>query len=170
MQIILTSAKIMNAAADVAVPFATQPAFETEANELALSLTSWSVAELMQAFQCSESIAHDNQQRFQSFFNDDEKMPALLAYNGHAYKYLQASSFSEADFRFAQSHLFITSFLYGLLRPSDKIHPYRMEAKVHLHAAEDQNMFAFWRSRLTDALIEAVKKDDGVLIHLATEE
>ena len=45
-----------------------------------------------------------------------------------------------------------------------------MEAKVHLHAAEDQNMFAFWRSRLTDALIEAVKKDDGVLIHLATEE
>ncbi len=81
MQIILTSAKIMNAAADVAVPFVTQPAFETEANELALSIASWSVAELMQAFQCSESLAHDNQQRFQSFFNAAEKLPAILAYH-----------------------------------------------------------------------------------------
>ena len=47
----------MNAAADVAVPFATQPAFETEANELALSIASWSVAELMQAFQRSRKAA-----------------------------------------------------------------------------------------------------------------
>ena len=170
MQIILASAKNMNAKTAVKVPIETQPVYEATAERFALEMSSWPVETLAEAFHCSMSIALENRLRFQSFFNDDEKMPALLAYNGHAYKYLQASSFSEADFRFAQSHLFITSFLYGLLRPSDKIHPYRMEAKVHLHAAEDQNMFAFWRSRLTDALIEAVKKDDGVLIHLATEE
>ena len=102
----------MNAAADVAVPFATQPAFESEANELALSLTSWSVAELMQAFQCSESIAHDNQQRFQSFFNAAEKLPAILAYHGEAYKHLHAETFTSAQFQQAQCHLFITSFLF----------------------------------------------------------
>jgi hypothetical protein len=32
------------------------------------------------------------------------------------------------------------------------------------------DMFGFWKNRLTDNLIDAVKADDGVLIHLATEE
>ena len=31
-------------------------------------------------------------------------------------------------------------------------------------------MFGFWKNRLTDMLIDAVKADDGTLIHLATEE
>ncbi|WP_277072326.1 YaaA family protein [Segatella oulorum] len=170
MQIILTSAKIMNAAADVAVPFATQPAFETEANELALSLASWSVAELMQAFQCSESLAHDNQQRFQSFFNAAEKLPAILAYHGEAYKHLRAETFTSAQFQQAQRHLFIISLLYGLLRPLDLIHPYRMEGNVRLPATQGQTLFAFWREQLTDVLIHAVQADDGVLVHLASAE
>ena len=125
MQIILASAKIMNAKTAVKVPIETQPVYEATAERFALEMSSWSVEMLAEAFHCSMSIALENRLRFQSFFNDNEKMSALLAYNGHAYKYLQASSFSEADFRFAQSHLFITSFLYGLLCPSDKIHPYR---------------------------------------------
>ncbi|MBQ2196519.1 MAG: YaaA family protein, partial [Prevotella sp.] len=66
--------------------------------------------------------------------------------------------------------LWITSFLYGLLRPLDAILPYRMEGYVELPSGEGQNMFAFWKRRLTDILIDAVKSDDGVLIHLATEE
>ena len=52
----------------------------------------------------------------------------------------------------------------------DAILPYRMEGHVELPSGEGQNMFAFWKSRLTDILIDAVKADDGVLIHLATEE
>ena len=31
-------------------------------------------------------------------------------------------------------------------------------------------MFAYWKPFLTDILIEAVKADDGILVHLATEE
>ena len=31
-------------------------------------------------------------------------------------------------------------------------------------------MFGFWKSRLTDVLVDAVKADGGILIHLATEE
>lgn len=45
-----------------------------------------------------------------------------------------------------------------------------MEGYVELPSGEGQNMFAFWKRRLTDILIDAVKSDDGVLIHLATEE
>ena len=45
-----------------------------------------------------------------------------------------------------------------------------MEGHVELPSGEGQNMFGFWKNRLTDNLIDAVKADDGVLIHLATEE
>ena len=45
-----------------------------------------------------------------------------------------------------------------------------MEGDVELPSGEGQNMFGFWKSRLTDVLIEAVKADGGTLIHLATEE
>ena len=41
---------------------------------------------------------------------------------------------------------------------------------MELPSGEGQNMFAFWKSRLTDMLIDAVKADGGTLVHLATEE
>ena len=41
--------------------------------------------------------------------------------------------------------------------------PYRMEGHVELPSGEEQNMFGFWKNRLTDILIDAVKADDGIL-------
>jgi cytoplasmic iron level regulating protein YaaA (DUF328/UPF0246 family) len=45
-----------------------------------------------------------------------------------------------------------------------------MEGNVKLPSGEGQNLFGFWKNRLTDILIEAVKADGGTLVHLATEE
>ena len=45
-----------------------------------------------------------------------------------------------------------------------------MEGHVELPSGAGQDMFGFWKSRLTDVLIDAVKADDGILIHLSTEE
>ena len=82
----------------------------------------------------------------------------------------KAETLTADDLNYSQGKLWITSFLYGLLRPLDAILPYRIEGHVELPSGEGQNMFGFWKSRLTDVLIEAVKADDGILIHLATEE
>ena len=97
-------------------------------------------------------------------------MPALLAYNGQAYKHLKASTLSQNALDFGQEHLWITCFLYGLLRPMDGIVPYRMEHCVTLEATYNKPINQFWKDKLTDILIESVKKDDGILIHLSTEE
>ena len=102
--------------------------------------------------------------------DDAPKLPAILAYHGQAYKHLKAETLNVDDLNYSQGRLWITSFLYGLLRPLDAILPYRMEGNVELPSGEGQNMFGFWKSRLTDVLIEAVKADGGTLIHLATEE
>lgn len=170
MQILLASAKIMNSETSLAVPTHTHPKFFDQAQSFALELSNYSVEELAQKLGCSTKIALENKLRYQDFLNTNAYLPAILAYYGQAYKCLKAQNFTDEDFRYANDHLFISSFLYGLLRPLDDIHPYRLEGKIVLNAANDQNIFAYWKPFLTDILIHAVKNDDGILVHLATAE
>jgi len=148
----------------------TTPYFIGEAESFVRDLMQYPEDTLQQIFGCSRAIAAQNRLRYLQFFDEAPLMPAILAYHGQAYKHLKAETLTDDDLHFAQDHLWITSFLYGLLRPMDGIHPYRLEGHVELPSAKGQNMFGFWKGRLTDILIDAVKADDGILIHLATEE
>lgn len=170
MQILLANAKIMNRKATTTVPTTTQPRFHHEAEIFARELGALSVEELAIVLNCNQKIAAENLLRFQSFAVSDEYIPAILAYNGQAYKYLRAAEFDTTDFTFAQQHLFILSFLYGMLQPLDLIHPYRLEERCQLTATGDKSLADFWKERLTDVLINTAKADDGILVHLATEE
>ena len=171
MQILLASAKIMHdvlkTAPDVEL---SAPLFAYEAEAFARDMAQYSTDTIAEMLGCSLQIAGQNKLRFMCFFEETKKMPAILAYHGQAYKHLKAETLTEKDLNYAQEHLWITSFLYGLLRPLDGIFPYRMEGSVELPSGAGENMFGFWKSRLTDVLINAVKDDDGVLVHLATEE
>lgn len=146
------------------------PRFANEAETFACEMAQYSTEQLAEIFGCSQQIATQNKLRFMRFFEENTKIPAILAYHGQAYKHLKAELLSEKDLIYAQNHLWITSFLYGLLRPLDAILPYRMEGNIELPSGTGVNMFGFWKSRLTDVLIDAVKTDDGILVHLATEE
>ena len=171
MQILLASAKIMNDRTEVAVGEGSVPMFDGDAVRMAAEMGALPVGEIATRLHCNTKIALQNKMRYVSFVADDEKLPAVLAYYGQAYKYLKAATFSDDDFRFAQRHLWMTSFLYGLLRPLDRIHPYRMEGGVKMDCARPAtDLFAYWRPRLTDVLIDSVKADDGMLVHLATAE
>ena len=167
MQILLACAKIMNDTTETKTPLVTEPKFLKEAEHFALLMSQRSVEELMDMFQCSRQLAIDNKLRYDSFFTEEDRLPAILAYYGQAYKCLDASTLNNDAFLFAQQHLWVTSFLYGLLRPLDMIHPYRMEGKV---VVEGKTMFRHWKPLLTDLLIDSVRSDDGILVHLATEE
>ena len=181
MQIILASAKIMNdrlkSVPDINL---STPRFQNEAEAFARDMAQYSAETIAEMLGCSQQIAVQNKLRFMQFFDEKPKLPAILAYHGQAYKHLQAETLTVDDLNYSQGRLWITSFLYGLLRPLDGILPYRMEGNVvidkvaslveELPSGEGQNMFGFWKSRLTDMLINSVKSDDGILIHLATEE
>ncbi len=167
MQILLANAKIMFEQVDRA-PLTT-PLFQQIANELAIEMASLDTDELAVQLDCSRKLAAENGIRYREFFTK-KKMPAILAYNGQAYKHLKAQSLSPEALEFGQEHLWITCFLYGLLRPMDGIVPYRMEHTVRLEATQGQPIHQYWKDKLTDVLIESVKADDGILIHLSTEE
>ena len=167
MQILLANAKIMFDKAE-RKPLST-PLFQSTANSLAAEMAMMDVEELARQLDCSPKIAAENWKRYQDFAVA-EKLPAILAYDGQAYKHLRAKTLSDEALAFAQEHLWITCFLYGLLRPMDGIVPYRMEHCVTLEATGDKPVNQFWRDKLTDVLIGSVKADDGILIHLSTEE
>ena len=78
--------------------------------------------------------------------------------------------FSEDDFRYAQEHMRITSFLYGLLRPLDGIKPYRMEGDIRLPERGGMTMFDYWKPLLTDYFIADIKRQGGILVNLASGE
>ena len=183
MQIILASAKIMNdrsatkgdacqskkvkSSPDISL---SSPRFQNESDCFARDMIQYSVETIAEMLGCSQQIASQNRLRFMRFFEDAHKLPAILAYHGQAYKHLKAETLNVDDLNFSQRKLWITSFLYGLLRPLDAILPYRMEGNVELPSGDGQNLYCFWKSRLTDILIDTVKSDDGILVHLATEE
>ena len=145
MQILLASAKIMNdrsatkgdacQSKKVSVhPDITlsTPAFGKEAESFARDMAQYSTETIAEMLGCNLQIATQNQSRFMRFFEEMESLPAILAYHGQAYKHLKAETLKAEDLQFAQQKLWITSFLYGLLRPLDGILPYRMEGHICL--------------------------------------
>lgn len=131
MQILLANAKIMNGKAEK--ESLSTPLFQSVANELAAEMALMDIDELARQLDCSRSLVAENWRRYQHF-SCAATMPATLAYNGQAYKHLKAGTLSDDALSFGQKHLWITCFLYGLLRPMDGIVPYRMEHSVNLQA------------------------------------
>ena len=135
MQILLANAKIMFEKAGRKP--SSIPAFQSVADTLAAEMAQMDVEELSRQLDCSRKLAAENWKRYQDFAFA-EKIPAILAYNGQAYKHLRASTLSDQALSYAQQHLWITCFLYGLLRPLDGIVPYRMEHCVSLETTNDK--------------------------------
>ncbi len=169
MQILLSCAKTMTADSPVAVPYLSTPRFENEAAGLALQLASLTTDDLASLLRVNRRIAAENRRRYQ-LFHGETPLAALTAYTGIVFKHIDPASFSPEDFEYAQQHLHITSFLYGLLRPLDAIRTYRLEGDARLPANDDAPLFDYWQKRLTGLLLERVKADDSILVNLASSE
>ena len=86
------------------------------------------------------------------------------------WKRVHGKDFTEEDWKYAQQHLFITSFLYGLLRPLDLIKIYLLEGDVRMPEHGEITMFEYWRTLLTEYFITEIKKQGNLLINLASAE
>ncbi len=168
MQILLSCAKTMAEQSSVPTPRTTVPAHLAEARQLAAELATLPTDELARLLRVNRRIAAENHLRYRRFHDSDTA--ALAAYTGIVFKRIDPAGFSAADFEYAQQHLNITSFLYGLLRPLDAIRPYRLEGDAVLPGHDEQTVFAYWHERLTDALIDKIRYDDGILVNLASGE
>lgn len=171
MQILLSCAKTMSLSSKVQPPYTTEPRFLRQASDIAFQMTRFSVEELEQVLHVKPALALENFHRYQAFHGaDTPAQAALLAYTGIVFKKLAPSDFTAGDFEYAQQHLRLTSFCYGLLRPLDKIRLYRLEGGVRLPDLEGATLFDFWSGILTGTLLDDIRQAGGVLCNLASDE
>lgn len=171
MQILLSCAKTMADNSPLQTPRTTVPLYDAEAAGLAGRLATLSTDQLAGLLKVNRTIAAENRRRYSRFHGGaDTQLPALLAYTGIVFKHIAPQDFTTADFEYAQEHLTITSFLYGLLRPLDAIRSYRLEGDVVLPGSDGQSVFRYWQGRLTEEFIKKIRRDDGILLNLASNE
>lgn len=124
---------------------------------------------LRKALSLNAKQLSEARQHWQSLVGGElEPRRAMELYSGMVFRKLGAKTLDSDAWAWADEHLGICSFVYGLLRPSDGIVPYRMEGTMRLGSG--QSVFEYHRDRLTPLLIEAVKRSGGVLLYLASEE
>jgi cytoplasmic iron level regulating protein YaaA (DUF328/UPF0246 family) len=146
------------------------PDFVADANTLAKHARKLSVSDLRAMMKISEDLATLNRERFQAFSeapDDRVTKQAAFAFAGDTYTGLQANSLSSDDLDYAQDHLRILSGLYGVLRPLDRIQPYRLEMGRKLATKSGNTLYAFWDDRIGAALDDV---SDGVIVNLASNE
>jgi cytoplasmic iron level regulating protein YaaA (DUF328/UPF0246 family) len=174
MLFVLSPAKTLDYDTPPATSRHTAPDFIEDAAELISILRAKSPAEIAELMSLSDSLAALNVARYGSWstrFTADNSKQAVLAFNGDVYEGLDAPSLDEAGLGYLQDHLRILSGLYGVLRPLDRMQPYRLEMGTRLANARGKDLYAFWGDLVADALnAEIEKQGHQVLINLASEE
>ncbi|MFI3279432.1 MAG: peroxide stress protein YaaA [Rikenellaceae bacterium] len=168
---LISPAKTMNSREEYKQNFdSSQPRFLEQSGYIVSLMVQYSSAELSEIFKISAPIAQQLKSRFLSLVSASQQdtLPSVESYDGVVYKHFKRE-FTEAESRYLQQHLRISSLLYGLLRPFDQIKPYRMEGFVRL-SGSDKRVDQFWRDHQTQTLIEDVKGQGGVLLYLASKE
>lgn len=172
MKIVLSPAKTLDYESELPTNKTTQPRFLAEAETLNNELAQKSKDELKDLMDISQDLANLNYERYQKFstpFNKDNARPCIYAFDGSAYKELDAYSIDEDHIGFLQDSLRILSGMYGLLRPLDLMQPYRLEMGTKLQINGHDRLYDFWDGRLTQALNDELNEDE-LFVNLASKE
>lgn len=172
MLIVLSPAKSLDL--DTPAPSAerTLPAFADRAAQLIGVLRDLSPGQVGDLMHISDQLASLNVARYASWTLDHaEGYQAVMAFNGDVYAGFDARSLDPQALAFTQRHVRILSGLYGLLRPLDLIHPYRLEMGTKLANPGGKDLYTFWGETITRALnAELAATGASALVNLASEE
>jgi cytoplasmic iron level regulating protein YaaA (DUF328/UPF0246 family) len=152
----------------------TLPEFLPQAEQLLHQLRSLSSDELADLMHLSVPLAERTRAQFQSLNVKNLPVtgsPALLTFSGVVFQGIDARNCNSADLVFAQQHLRILSGLYGILRPLDRIMPYRLEMGTPLANERGTTLYAYWSELVTEHLNRALAGEQHpMLINLASSE
>lgn len=174
MLIVLSPAKSLDYDTPPHVEAATEPRFVPQSTELIDTLRQKSPQDIAALMDLSDKLALLNVERYASWspqFTPANSKQAALAFDGDVYDGLSARTLSAEDLAWAQDHIRILSGLYGVLRPLDRMQPYRLEMGTALPNAGGRDLYAFWGSRIAASLNADFGEDpQPVLVNLASEE
>jgi cytoplasmic iron level regulating protein YaaA (DUF328/UPF0246 family) len=152
----------------------TRALFTRQSAELIGVLRKKSLQQVAQLMDLSDRLAALNVARYQAWsprFTARNSKQAVLAFNGDVYDGLSAKTLEPGDLEWAQDHVCILSGLYGVLRPLDRMQPYRLEMGTSLAVGASRNLYEFWGSRIAEYLNRRLAADKTpVVVNLASQE
>ena len=132
----------------------TEPRFKAEASELRVWLQSLDKESIGSMMKLKGDLLDSTVEQIH------KKRPQSLAmmdvYQGVAFDALDLNSLSEDELLFAQKHLRVLSAYWGMLRPLDKIHNYRLDFTMH---HKDIHLLKLWK----DKIVRELERDDWIL-------
>lgn len=174
MLIVLSPAKTLDYESPVPTDEHTRPAFIPQAAELIELLRQLSPRQIGSLMDISDPLAALNAARYADWstrFTQSNSRQAVFAFDGDVYDGLAARSMKPAEVQWVQEHVRILSGLYGVLRPLDRMQPYRLEMGTRLANARGRDLYAWWGEEVTDALVAQIRRNKAQsLVNLASEE
>ena len=174
MLIVISPAKTLDFDTQPVTQQYSQPEMLNQSESLINILTTKSPADIESLMKISPKLSELNVERYHNWskpFKPSNAKQAVLAFKGDVYTGLDAETFSEDDFTYAQEHLRILSGLYGVLKPLDLMQAYRLEMGIRLENPKGKNLYDFWGSDITkkiNAQLSEINSD--VLLNLASNE
>lgn len=172
MKIITSPAKLMNVSYKTDSLKHTTPNFIKEASLIQSYLKEKSPQFLSELMEISAKLADENWQRNQNWNanpSKEESAMALFTFTGEVYRGLDAKTLDSNAIDYLQENYRMLSGLYGLLRPSDVIMPYRLEMGRNFEFEHYKNLYEFWREKITAQLNSELKSND-IILNLASNE
>ncbi|RTL19295.1 MAG: peroxide stress protein YaaA [Burkholderiales bacterium] len=152
----------------------TRPQFLADTAALIDVLRGHSVEQVRALMDLSEPLAQLNVERYAAWsprFTERNSKPAVLAFNGDVYDGLDAKTLSTEDLAWAQQHVRMLSGLYGILRPLDRMQPYRLEMGTRLATPAGASLYDYWGDRLAEHLNQLARGEKApVIVNLASQE
>ena len=156
---------------------ATQPHFESPKGpsvELIKLLREKSPQQISELMRLSDKLSALNVARYAAWrpkSTEQNARQAAFAFDGDVYGGFDARSLTPAQLDWAQDHVCILSGLYGVLRPLDRLQPYRLEMGTALANRHGKDLYAFWGARIAEHLNERLAADrTPVVINAASQE
>jgi len=146
--------------------------FSEKASKIVKTLKPYSQKDLSKLMNISDKLAELNwirNQEYKTPFLPKESKQALFAFDGDVYSGIDAKNLNNGQINFLQNHLRILSGQYGLLKPLDKIMPYRLEMGAKLSIDGHKNLYDFWGNSITEKLNDENTPNDYI-INLASNE
>jgi len=174
MLLLLSPAKSLDFATPVADIAPTEPLFVRQAAQLIALLRKKKVADIASLMDLSEELSRVNFARYKAWRRapaPQATRAAVLAFDGDVYGGLNARDLGPADLDWAQDHVCILSGLYGVLRPLDRMQPYRLEMSTRLPNPHGDNLYRFWGGRIAEYLNQRLASEAApIVVNLASQE
>ncbi|WP_242092978.1 peroxide stress protein YaaA [Aestuariivivens sediminicola] len=172
MKLVLSPAKSLDFESQLPTDKFTQPQFLQASERLNKVLRKKSARSLSKLMSISDALGQLNYERNQSWelpFSTDNARPAIYAFSGDVYRALDAYTIPKEKIEILQDKVRILSGLYGVLKPTDLIQPYRLEMGTKLPVGKYKNLYQFWKKAIVKALNDELQEGE-LFLNLASNE